>query len=34
VPETLIAFDGLIPYLQFEPIENWRDNFSVYDLRW
>jgi hypothetical protein len=34
VPEALISFDGRIPYLQFDPIENWRDNFSAYDVRW
>ena len=34
VPESVIAYDGRIPYLQFDPVENWRDNFSTYDLRW
>ena len=34
VPETLIAYDGRIPYLQFDPFENWRENFSAYDVRW
>ena len=34
VPETLITYDGRIPYLQFDPVENWRENFSAYDVRW
>ncbi len=29
-----IIFDGKIPILKFEPQENWRENFSKYDLRW
>jgi len=33
-PDAALSFDGRIPYLQFDPAENWRDNFSVYDLRW
>ena len=34
LPETEIAFDGTIPFLVFHSNENWRDNFSIYDLRW
>ncbi|HMJ09060.1 MAG TPA: hypothetical protein VK468_08645 [Pyrinomonadaceae bacterium] len=33
-PDTELGFDGRIPFLRFEPVENWRDNFSSYDLRW
>ena len=29
-----IVFDGKIPILKFETEENWRDNFSKYDVRW
>lgn len=29
-----IAFDGEIPILKVEPEENWRENFSKYDVRW
>lgn len=29
-----IIFDGKIPILKIEKDENWRENFSVYDLRW
>ena len=29
-----IIFDGKIPLLKTETEENWRDNFSKYDVRW
>lgn len=29
-----IMFDGRIPFLQPTEPENWRSNFSRYDLRW
>ncbi len=29
-----IVFDGKIPILKTETEENWRENFSKYDLRW
>jgi hypothetical protein len=29
-----IGFDGRIPYLRIEESDTWRENFSVYDLRW
>lgn len=34
LPGAVIGFDGMIPVLKFETPENWRENFSVYDLRW
>lgn len=32
--ETLIAFDGIIPFLVKEEVEPWRENFTGYDVRW
>ena len=32
--ESEIIFDGKIPILKIEAPENWRDNFTKYDLRW
>ena len=32
--ETIVIFDGKIPLIQSELAENWRDNFTKYDLRW
>jgi len=32
--ELEITFDGKIPILKSESNENWRDNFSKYDVRW
>jgi hypothetical protein len=29
-----IETDGLIPFLIVESAENWRENFSRYDVRW
>lgn len=29
-----IIFDGKIPLLKIDSDENWRDNFSTYDIRW
>ena len=29
-----IIFDGKIPLLKIESDENWRENFSTYDVRW
>lgn len=29
-----IIFDGKIPLLKCEPAEDWRENFSPYDIRW
>ncbi|MGI8812009.1 MAG: hypothetical protein ACR2IH_05715, partial [Pyrinomonadaceae bacterium] len=33
-PTTALNFDGRIPFLLSHTAENWRDNFSVYDVRW
>jgi len=32
--EVAIVFDGTIPILKIESEENWRENFTKYDLRW
>ena len=32
--EAEIFFDGGIPILKIEPEENWRENFTKYDIRW
>lgn len=32
--EMEIVFDGKIPILKTDIEENWRDNFSRYDVRW
>lgn len=32
--ESEISFDGEIPILKIEIEENWRENFSKYDVRW
>ena len=32
--DAKIVFDGEIPILKIEPEEDWRENFSKYDLRW
>jgi hypothetical protein len=32
--ETEIIFDGGIPILKIETLENWRENFTKYDFRW
>ncbi len=32
--ELEIIFDGKIPILKSDSEENWRDNFSKYDVRW
>lgn len=32
--DTLIGFDGVIPILIPDEQENWRDNFTRYDVRW
>lgn len=29
-----IIFDGKIPILKIDLEENWRENFSSYDIRW
>lgn len=29
-----IIFDGKIPLLKIDSDENWRENFSQYDIRW
>lgn len=29
-----IAFDGRIPFLHADHGDTWRENFSVYDIRW
>ncbi len=29
-----IIFDGKIPLLKIDSDENWRENFSDYDIRW
>jgi hypothetical protein len=32
--ETKITFEGRIPILKVSSKENWRQNFSKYDMRW
>lgn len=32
--ESEIAFDGEIPILKIDADEDWRENFSKYDIRW
>jgi len=32
--ETELVFEGTIALLKIEGQENWRDNFSKYDVRW
>ena len=32
--DTAVAIDGSIPVLLHDVAENWRDNFSRYDVRW
>lgn len=34
LPGAVIGLDGMIPVLQFDSPERWRDNFSTYDSRW
>jgi hypothetical protein len=29
-----LSFDGQIPYLIANEMDNWRENFSRYDVRW
>ena len=33
-PDAEIVFDGKIPLLKIDLEENWRENFSSYDIRW
>ncbi|MEZ5426236.1 MAG: hypothetical protein R2747_08230 [Pyrinomonadaceae bacterium] len=33
-PEAEIIFDGRIPILKAESEEDWRENLTVYDIRW
>ena len=32
--DAQLAFDGKIPFLMLESAEQWRENFSTYDMRW
>jgi hypothetical protein len=32
--ETILFFEGKIPLLRIENEEDWRQNFTKYDLRW
>ena len=32
--EMVIIFDGKIPILKSDAEDNWRENFSRYDVRW
>lgn len=32
--EAEIIFDGMIPILKIDKKEDWRENFTTYDLRW
>jgi hypothetical protein len=32
--ETIILFEGRIPLIKIDTEENWRENFTKYDLRW
>lgn len=29
-----IIFDGMVPILKVDSEDNWRENFTIYDLRW
>ncbi len=33
-PKTILDRDGMIPVLNVPNAEDWRGNFSSYDLRW
>jgi len=32
--ETQLIFEGGIPLIEFKAEENWRENFTKYDVRW
>jgi hypothetical protein len=32
--DCLVIFEGIFPMLEPDEVENWRDNFSIYDRRW
>lgn len=32
--DSVVSFDGLIPFLIIDSAEPWRENFSPYDVRW
>jgi hypothetical protein len=32
--DSLVSYEGILPILQSDEVENWRENFSVYDRRW
>jgi len=32
--DAVVDFDGRIPYLISDTAESWRENFSIYDVRW
>jgi len=32
--DQIVDFDGDIPYLKARESDNWRENYSRYDLRW
>ncbi len=32
--ESVIVYDGFLPILKIEGEENWRENFTKYDVRW
>ncbi len=34
IPESEIVFDGKIPILKINAPDNWRENFTTYDVRW
>lgn len=33
-PDVELSYEGIIPILNSEPHENWRENFTAYDTRW
>ena len=32
--DSLVIFEGIFPMLEPDEVEDWRDNFSIYDRRW
>lgn len=33
-PDMEVVYEGIIPILKSDMEDNWRENFSRYDLRW
>ena len=32
--DSEITFEGTIPILKYDELEDWRENFGSYDIRW